>query len=69
MPVYVCAYSFSCGTTWHAAGLMGIPLGGNTLVTKYRRNTIKLIPELEKDSGCELGVIVMTIAVTRASER
>ena len=35
---------------------MGIPLGGNTLMTKYRHDTIKLIPELEKDSGCDTGV-------------
>ena len=35
---------------------MGIPLGGSTLATKYRRDTIELIPELEKDSGCDTGV-------------
>ena len=56
MCMCVSAYSFSCGSTWHAAGLMGIPLGGNTLMTKYRHDTIKLIPELEKDSGCDTGV-------------
>ena len=60
VPAYMCtcvsAYSFSCGSTWHAAGLMAIPLGGNTLMTKYRHDTIKLIPELEKDSGCDTGV-------------
>ena len=52
------AYSFSCGSTWHAAGLMAIPLTGNTLITKCRFDTIKLIPELEKDSGCETGTCV-----------
>lgn len=49
-------YSFSCGSTWHAAGLMAIPLTGNALITKCRIDTIELIPELEKDSGCDTGV-------------
>ena len=57
----------TCGTTWHAAGLIG-QLRGNLNMTRLAKYSVKLYTELEKDTGISTGMKQngsLTVALTK----
>lgn len=61
--------SIGCGTTWHAAGLVGL-MRGNSSGTKICQYGVQLYPKLEKETGLGTGwKTVGSLAVARNLDR
>eukprot|EP00731_Ephydatia_muelleri_P026474 Em0018g574a len=61
--------SISCGTTWHAAGLVGL-MRGNSSGTKICQYGVDLYPKLEEETGLGTGwKNVGSLAVARNRDR
>ena len=52
------AFSLGCGTTWHAAALVGI-VRGSLPETKLCKYGAELYARLEKETGLATGIIVV----------
>ena len=56
--IYTCNHRLSCGTTWHAAGLLGASRATRAH-TKINAYSIELYAKLEEETGLGTGIIVI----------